>query len=114
MSLSDEQWQFLQDVAKLIQFAEENGLKLTAGELYRTEYQHKHNLKIGLSNVSRSLHQDRLAIDINLFVDGQPQWNMCDEWVMLGEYWESLSFLNVWGGRWQEPFDPYHFQRNKA
>ena len=113
MSLSDTQWEFLQDIAKLIDFAETNDLKLTAGEMFRTDYQHRENLRQGLSKVLRSRHQDRLAFDLNLFVNGEPQWSYCDEWELLGEYWESLHEDNVWGGRWQEIKDFYHFERRR-
>ena len=45
MSQSDEQWEFLQDVGKLIAFAKEKGFKLTGGELWRTPEMQKIYLK---------------------------------------------------------------------
>ena len=35
MSLSEKQWSFLKDVAKMIQWADSQGYKLTGGELMR-------------------------------------------------------------------------------
>ena len=40
MHKSDKQWTFLKDIAKLIQWAEENGFKLTEGEGFRTSSQY--------------------------------------------------------------------------
>jgi hypothetical protein len=103
----------MQDLSWLISYAMENDYKLTGGELYRTEQQHNWNKKKGLTQVSRSKHQDRLAIDVNLFIDGKL---ITDKehpaWQDLGEYWEGMSKHNVWGGRWKSINDPYHFERN--
>lgn len=114
MTLSDKQWLFLQDIAGLIQYAEAQGYKLTAGEMWRTDYQHKHNLETGLSKAKRSAHQDRLAFDINLFVNGDlindknhPAFKD------LGKYWKDLCSNNVWGGDFTSIHDPYHFERKQ-
>ena len=109
--MSEQQWLFLQDVAKLIQFAKHEGFKLTGGELYRTEEQHQLNVAVGKSQTKRSKHQDRLAIDFNLFVDNVIQWHKNEHWERLGEYWKILSPENVWGGDWNTIKDPYHFER---
>lgn len=110
--MSEHQWLFLQDVAKLIQFAKYEGFKLTGGELYRTEEQHQLNRASGKSQTSRSKHQDRLAIDFNLFVENVIQWEKNEHWERLGEYWKILSPENVWGGDWKTIKDPYHFERS--
>lgn len=112
MSLSDKQWEFLQDVARLILFAQLHGLKLTGGELLRTPYQQKKYLEDGLSKTMNSRHLKKLAIDLTLFVDGQPMWEHCPEWEMLGEYWESLHPDNKWGGHFKSFKDYPHFERN--
>jgi hypothetical protein len=36
---------------------------------------------------------------------------MDPRYTTLGQYWESLG--GVWGGRWKDPFDPYHFEWSK-
>lgn len=112
MSQSDQQWLFLQDVAKLIEFAKHEGYKLTGGELWRTDEQHGLNILAGKSQIDRSMHQDRLAIDFNLFVNGNIQWEKNEHWERLGEYWKILSPENVWGGDWKSINDPYHFERS--
>jgi len=112
MSLSDKQWEFLKDFGKLIVYAESLNYKLTGGELYRTECQQSDHVKNGKSFVSHSRHQDRLAVDVYLFVDGEIQWTNNEHWKKLGDYWKSLNSKNVWGGDWKSLKDQYHFQRD--
>ena len=46
----------------------------------------------------RSLHPDRLAVDLNLFKDGV--WlTKTEDHRVLGEFWESLGADHRWGGR---------------
>jgi hypothetical protein len=111
MTTSDKQWLFLQDVARLILYAEGLGVKLTGGELYRTKEQQAIYLEQGLSKTNNSNHLRRMAIDFNLFVDGNIQWNNCDEWKQLGYYWESLDEANRWGGNYKTFLDLPHFER---
>lgn len=113
MKRSDHQWEFLKDVGWLIAYATESGYKLTGGELYRTEQQHQWNKSNNLTQAKRSKHQDRLAIDVNLFIDNKLiNDKEHPAWVDLGTYWEGMSEYNVWGGRWTTLNDPYHFERN--
>ncbi len=108
MSLVQEQWAFLQDMAKLIQFIRSMGMTATGGELWRHEIMQEFYLKKGLTKAKRSKHQDRLAIDLN-FIEGGKIIE-CPESV--GKYWEVLNVKqNVWGGRWKSPHDPGHFER---
>ena len=108
---SDLQWEFLQNVAELILFAKEKGYKLTGGELWRTEYQQDKYRADGKTQVARSQHQKRLAIDFNLFVDGAIQWNKNTDWDILGTFWKELHPDNRWGGDYVTLKDPYHFER---
>ena len=115
MRMSDRQWNFLKDVAALINYADVIGVKLTGGELYRTEYQHKENRRLNLTKAVRSKHMDRLAIDFNLWHNGRVMWSMDKEETLthfkhLGEFWEELREGNSWGGHWPTFFDPAHFQ----
>jgi len=111
MTMVEQQAAFLKDVAKLIQAAETLGLVVTAGELYRTQHQQDLYVKTGASKVSHSIHQDRMAIDLNFFKSGVLTYKMEDTKAM-GDFWESLNPLNKWGGRWKDPVDTPHFQRN--
>lgn len=104
---SDQQWAFLKDYAKLIEFADEQGYKLTAGELYRTMYQQKKYVRDGLSWTYNSYHLKRKAGDLNLFVNGKYQTSK-SSYAILGRYWESLDPKNRWGGRFN---DAPHFER---
>lgn len=108
MKLSDKQWIFLQDVAKLIIYAEQIGIKLTAGEIYRTMYQQRKYIIDGKSKTLKSKHLSRLAIDLNFFVNGKITYDMKDIEV-LGWYWESLRPTNKAGMFWKWRDKP-HFQ----
>ena len=109
MTLREKQSLFVYNVSKLIQFAYEKGFELTAGVFYRTEEQQKIYLEKKLSKAKRSKHQDRLAVDFNLFIDGKLT-NENEDYKPLAEYWESLNENNVAGYRWG--WDPYHFEMN--
>ncbi len=111
MSTVNEQWAFLQDVAKLIQKAAELGITLTGGELYRTPEQQEIYLKTGKSKTSKSKHLERKAIDLNFFIDGKLTYDK-KAIQPLGDYWESLNPANRWGGNFTSFTDVPHFERN--
>ena len=123
MSLSDKQWIFLQNVAKLITYAEEQGYKLTGGELYRTHdqqylyYNGRTIIKgklVGTTRKSKTMnskHLKRLAIDLNIFKDGVLTYKYEDV-EPLGTYWKSLNSKNDWGGFWKWKDVP-HFQMSE-
>ncbi|MCW2474669.1 MULTISPECIES: M15 family metallopeptidase [unclassified Symbiopectobacterium] len=105
MTLSEKQQLFTQLVAQLIAWAGERGYRLTFGEAYRTPEQAKLNAKNG-SGIANSLHTQRLAVDLNLFVNGVYQ-TKTEDYLPLGEYWESLG--GSWGGRFTSRPDGNHF-----
>lgn len=81
--------------AHLILKAEAMGWEVTLGEAWRSEEEAR-RLAAHRAGIRRSLHCDRLAIDINLFVDGV--WLQSTEAHReLGEWWESVG--GAWGGR---------------
>lgn len=86
MSLRKEQSKFVRMVFKLIAYADHAGYELTFGDAWARR-DHKEN----------SLHYDRLAIDLNLFRDGEYLITTLDH-RPLGEYWESIG--GSWGGRY--------------
>ncbi|WP_140920796.1 M15 family metallopeptidase [Limnobaculum xujianqingii] len=104
MTLSEKQQQFTVMIARLIMWSHENGYYLTFGESYRTPEQAALNAKKG-SGIANSLHTQRLAVDFNLFINGQYQTDSA-AYRPLGEYWESLG--GSWGGRFSKP-DGNHF-----
>lgn len=112
MSLSDQQWEFLKDVAALIYFAEHKSdkvYKLTGAELYRTPEQAQLNADKGIG-IKNSQHTKRLAVDLNLFIDGEYKTDT-KSYRELGEFWKGLSYENRWGGDFSRP-DGNHFERN--
>lgn len=106
MTLRQQQSLFVQLVAKLIEFAYSNGMELTFGECWRTQEQAQLNAdkKIGTRN---SLHTERLAIDLNLFVAGVFV-DSSEGHRRLGEYWKSLHPRCRWGGDFRKP-DGNHY-----
>ncbi|EBR0084948.1 M15 family peptidase [Salmonella enterica subsp. enterica] len=104
MTLSEKQSLFTVMIGQLILFADQHGLRLTFGEAYRTPEQAALNTKKG-SGIKNSLHTQRLAVDFNLFINGQYKTDSRD-YLPLGEYWESLG--GAWGGRFSKP-DGNHF-----
>jgi len=117
MSKVEQQNAFLKDVAKLILEAEKFELVITGGELYRTQYQQDFYFKTGSSMVNHSIHQDRMAIDFNFFKKnafGKLELTYkVEDTKPLGDFWEQLCPQNKWGGRWKNPIDTPHFQRNE-
>lgn len=107
MSLGSEQKAFTRDVSLLVAWAYENGYELTFGDAYRSPR------VFGMMGVSKgygnrnSNHKLRLAIDFNLFKDGE-YMTASDDHAALGEYWESLHPHNRWGGRYE---DGNHYER---
>ena len=110
MSLVKEQAAFLLDVAKLINFATEQGFVVTGGELSRTAEQQQIYMKTGRSKTMNSLHLKRCAIDLNFFKDGKLTYDI-KQLQVIGNYWESLNEKNEWGGNWKSFKDVPHFQR---
>jgi hypothetical protein len=118
--LINAQAAFLLDAAKLIQKAQELGFVATAGELWRPDEMQAIYVKSGRSKTMDSQHGKRLAIDLNIFLNGV----LCtrEQIEPLGKWWESLTPLNRWGGSWRglveakksSFVDAPHFERQLA
>ncbi len=105
MSLRLMQSEFALMVADLITWVyRHDGWELTFGEAYRTPEQAAWDASHG-TGIANSLHRQRLAIDLNLFVGGVYRTES-DAYLPLGEYWESKG--GSWGGRFSQP-DGNHF-----
>lgn len=113
MGMSDIQCKFAYDVGRLLTFAASLGIKITFGEAERPQEMQELYLQTGKSKAKRSKHQDRLAVDLNIFgKDGTyPADN--DTYDLLGNYWERLSPENRWGGHFKSLVDKPHFERNE-
>lgn len=106
MTLSLLQQQFTLSVGKLIMWTYEQGWGLTFGDAYRSPEQAAENAAKGIG-IADSLHCDRLAIDLNLFVSGEYQ-STTAAYSSMGEHWKTLHTLARWGGDFSKP-DGNHF-----
>lgn len=122
MTLREKQSLFLLNVGKLILWANENGYELTGGELLRTTEQQilyfegysvkKINSAVKLfktppkSKTMKSDHLSKLAIDLNLFIDGK-YITEGEKFKPIHEFWKSLNDDNYSGYEWG--WDYNHF-----
>jgi len=112
--LSDKQRSFTFAVAQLIGFAYQKGYELTLGDAYRDKR------VFGAFGVKKayahrnSVHKLRLAIDLNLFIDGE---YIIDgnhsAFLVLGEFWENLNEHTAWGGRFRDA-NHFSYEHNGA
>lgn len=110
MSMSDNQFEFLKDVAVLIQYITRCGDKVTGGELWRPNEMQELYLQMGKTKAKISNHQIRMAIDLNIFIGG----TLCYDKKKLqkyGDFWESMNKKNRWGGNFKSFLDVPHFER---
>lgn len=98
MSLVAKQGQFVQMIAKLVDFAFSKGYVLTYGEAYRPPELAKMYEQKGIG-IANSLHTIRLAVDFNVFKEGA-HLTSGDEFTDLGEFWEQIG--GTWGGRFED------------
>ncbi len=99
MKLRDHRCAFTADMARLIQFANENGFECAGDDLKSREACGVH--------MSGSQHFKGLAIDLLLYKKGRYLTRTKDH-AACGEFWESLSPYNRWGGRYS---DGNHYER---
>ena len=106
MTLQEKQSRFAQLVASLLSRAVALGYTARLGEAWRSEWEATRLAKSKLG-IRRSLHCDRLAIDLVLDKDGV--WlKDTDAYRPLGEWWERQDPECRWGGRFTRP-DGNHF-----
>lgn len=117
MTLGQNQELFSIQVALLIQRAHEMGFGVRLGEVLRTPEQQKLYFNTGRSKTMNSQHLKKLAIDLNLIVNGRLA--TAAEIKPLGKWWEALDVANRWGGSWRGAveagnssfIDSPHFER---
>lgn len=83
------------------------GYKFTYGETWRDPRIAVLDAKDG-KGIIRSLHFERLAVDLNLYKDGKWLTNTEDH-RPFGEYWKTLHPLCRWGGDFQTRPDGNHY-----
>lgn len=108
MTLAETQADFLRNVARLILWCEGTPYRVTGGELYRTPDQAAIYARQG-KGILNSNHTRRLAIDLNLFVNGVYVTDS-DAYKPLAEFWKGMHPDNVWGGDFKRR-DGNHFSR---
>ncbi len=105
MTLRQLQSVFAIRMARLILKANELGYEVTLGEAYRSPEEAARLVQESkVRAIKRSLHCDRLAIDLNLFKGGV-FLPATEDHRLLGEWWESQSdtvATNAWGGRFSD------------
>lgn len=103
MKLRRKQSAFVRLVARLIDHASAEGFEFTCGEAYRSPEEAARLAKTG-KGITKSLHTERLAIDLNLFKDGK-YLTLTEHYRPLGEWWEAQSTPEIeccWGGRFND------------
>jgi hypothetical protein len=93
--LFDKRVKFTSLMARLIRYMIEQGYTPLHG-------------KDGLKHMSKSLHYEGLAVDIDLFKDGV-YLTSTEDHRQFGEFWESLDEDCRWGGRFKGNPDGNHY-----
>lgn len=106
MRLGQHQEAFAKDLQKLLAKAHRLGYGVRIGECQRTDEQQIYYVMTGKSKTLDSMHKKKCAIDLHFTKDGKIVYPK-----VLGDYWASLHFLNIWGGNWKSFKDNPHFQR---
>ena len=101
MRLGEKQRLFMRLLPRLLDKAHELGFEVTGGDLYRDPRVHG-DLGVRKSySHPNSAHKVRLAIDLNLFRDGE-FLQLTEDHRELGEWWEKQHELCRWGGRFND------------
>ena len=113
LTLSDAQKEFCYDISKLIQYMwhYEGGIyTCTFGDAFRDPRVHGVYGEKQSYSAAASAHKQRLACDLNLFMDGVFQTTTLSH-KPFGEHWKSLHPDNVWGGDFSDNPDGNHYER---
>jgi hypothetical protein len=101
MSLRKKQSEFAKLVPRLINKAFELGYEVTLGDAYRDPRVHgAMGIRKSYSH-PKSAHKVRLAIDLNLFKNGE-FLESSEDHRPLGEWWEKQHPDARWGGRFDD------------
>jgi hypothetical protein len=101
VSLRKKQSEFARLVGKLILKAYDLGYEVTLGDAYRDPRVHgAMGVRKSYSH-PKSAHKIRLAIDLNLFKNGE-FLEQSEDHRPLGEWWEKQHPMARWGGRFDD------------
>ena len=101
MRLGDKQRLFMTLLPRLIDRAHELGYEVSLGDGYRDPRVFGEIGERDGYGHPRSAHKQRLAIDLNLFLDGV-YCRKNEDHEQLGTFWESLHPECRWGGRFND------------
>ena len=101
MTLRTLQTEFARLVPRLIDHAFKLGYEVTLGDAYRDPRVHGDMGVRKSYSHPKSAHKQRLAIDLNLFRDGE-FLESSEFHRSLGEWWEQQHPLARWGGRFSD------------
>lgn len=102
MRLSKLQREFSAKLVQLKAFILSNGWELTEGDAHRDIRLHGEFGEKKGYGAAYSVHKLRLADDINLWVNDKLVTDgNCDEYKLLGDYWEASHPLARWGGNFK-------------
>lgn len=107
MSLGSAQREFALHIASLIKHIYAQGYEVTFGDAFRDPLSHGKMGEPGPYGRPRSAHKQRLAVDLNLFRDGE-YLSTTEAHRPFGDYWCALHEDNVWGGEFD---DGNHYSR---
>jgi hypothetical protein len=110
VTLGNKQRIFTLCISQLITYAYAQGYELTFGDAFRDSRVHgEFGDKQSYSHAS-SNHKLRLAVDFNLFKNGE-YLTADDDYLELGLYWETLHPLARWGGHFNDG-NHFSFEHN--
>ena len=107
MTLRQRQVLFAQLLARLIQQAGAMGYEVTLGECWRSPAEAARLAGTG-AGIARSLHCDRLAVDLNLFWEGA-FLTQTEQYAKLGAWWKAQHPDCRWGGDFHARPDGNHY-----
>lgn len=97
LTISQKQRKFARLIPRLLDYIHEQGYECTLGDAYRDERVHgAFGVKVGYGH-PRSGHKRRLALDLNLFKDGE-YLEGTEAHRQFGEFWKILDPDCRWGG----------------
>ena len=103
MKLGAKQEVFSRLMCQLVTHMHEQGYEVRMGEVWRSKAAAEDNARRGVGIVN-SCHRLKIALDINLFLDGDYLTTTEDHRVF-GEFWEGLGAAHgvntCWGGRFK-------------
>ncbi len=94
MTLREKQALFARLLGLLLTEVYNQGWEVTLGESWVDAR------RASFFHMRGSLHRQRLAQDLVLWVDNEMMTSWCPEWDALGQFWLSLDSRCRWGGDW--------------